>query len=358
MASMLYSLIRVVLDAIATSHHNEAKLRAEVLALRQQVQVLERQIKRVRWEPADRMIQAALRERLPRSAWAALLVKPETVLGWHRELVRRRWVAYRGRPRTGRPPLAEPVRELIVRMARENPRWGYFRIRGDLLKLGFTVSATTVRSVLRGSHVTPAGRRSQMSWRQFLTAHAESLVATDFFTVDTVFFKRLYVLFFVHLATRRVVAAACTAEPNSAWVAQQARNLSWKLSDEGINVRVVVHDRDRKFARGFDSVFEAEGARVILTPLMAPRANAHAECWVGSARRECLDWMLIVSQRHLETVVREYCAHYNDERPHRSCGLRPPAAQSEPIRRPGTTIRRRARLGGLLNEYSRAPIAA
>jgi hypothetical protein len=358
MASMLYSLIRVVLDAIATSHSNEAKLRVEVLALRRQVQVLERQIKRVRWEPGDRMILAALRERLPRSAWAALLVQPETVLGWHRELVRRRWAAYRGRPRTGRPPLADAVRELIIRMGRENPRWGYFRIRGQLLKLGYIVSATTVRSVLRRSGVPPAGRRSQMSWRQFLTAHAESLVATDFFTVDTVFFKRLYVLFFVHLATRRVVAAACTAEPNSAWVTQQARNLSWKLSDEGINVRVVVHDRDRKFARSFDAVFEGEGARVILTPLMAPRANAHAERWVGSARRECLDWMLIVSQRHLEAVLGEYCAHYNDERPHRSCGLRPPAARSEPIRPPGAPIRRRARLGGLLSDYSATPIAA
>jgi putative transposase len=200
-------------------------------------------------------------------------------------------------------------------MARENPRWGYFRIRGQLLKLDHTVSATPVRSVLRRSHVPPAGRRSQMSWRQFLSAHAQSLVATDFFTVDTVFFKGLYVLFFVHLATRRVVAAACTAEPNSDWVTQQARNLSWKLSDEGINVRVVVHGRDRKFARSFDAVFEAEGARVILTPLMAPRANAHAERWVGSARRECLDWMLIVSQRHLEAVLGECCAHSPQLRP-------------------------------------------
>jgi putative transposase len=176
-----------------------------------------------------------------------------------------------------------------------------------------------------------------------------------------VFFKRLYVLFFVHPAPRRAVAAACTAEPNSAWVTQQARNLSWTLSDEGINVRVVVHDRDRKFARSFDAVFEAEGARVILTPLMAPRANAHAERWVGSARRECLDWMLIVSPRHLEAVLGEYCAHYNDERPHRSCGLRPPASPSAPIRRPGATItttRRRARLGGLLSDYSGTPIAA
>jgi len=291
MASMLYSLIRVVLDAIATSHSNEAKLRAEVLALRRQVQVLERQVKRVRWEPGDRVILAALRERLPRSAWAALLVQPETVLGWHRELVRRRWAAYRGRPRTGRPPLAEAVRELIVRMARENPRWGYFRIRGELLKIGYMVSATTVRSVLRHSHVPPAGRRSQMSWRQFLTTHAESLVATDFFTVDTVFFKRVYVLFFVHLATRRVVAAACTAEPNSAWVTQQARNLSWKLSEEGINVRVVVHDRDRKFRpklrRRFrgrrrpsdpDSVDGTEGER--------PRRALGGEC---SARMPGLD---------------------------------------------------------------------
>jgi transposase InsO family protein len=243
-------------------------------------------------------------------------------------------------------------------MARENPRWGYFRIRGELLKLGFTISATAIRSVLRRGHVPPAGRRSQMSWRQFLTAHAESLVATDFFTVDTVFFKRLYVLFFVHLATRRVIAAACTAEPNSAWVTQQARNLSWRLSEEGIKVRVVVHDRDRKFARSFDAVFESEGARVILTPLMAPKANAHAERWVGSAGRECLDWMLIVSQRHLETVLGEYCAHYNDERPHRSCGLRPPASRGEPIRRLGATIKRRARLGGLLSDYSATPIAA
>jgi putative transposase len=176
--------------------------------------------------------------------------------------------------------------------------------------------------------------------------------------VEATVFKRLYVLFFVHLATRRVVAAACTAEPNSAWVTQQARNLSWKLSDEGINVRVVVHDRDRKFARSFDAVFEGEGARVILTPLMAPRANAHAERWVGSARRECLNWMLIVSPRHLVAVLGEYCAHYNDERPHRSCGLRPPASRSAPIRRPDATIRRRARLGGVLSDYSATPSAA
>jgi hypothetical protein len=183
MASIFYSLARFLLEVIATSHSREAELRAEVLVLRRQVQVLERQIKRVRWQPGDRLVIAALRERLPRSAWAGLLVRPETVLGWHRELVRGRWAAYTRRPRIGRPPLAEEVRELIVRMARENSRWGYFRIRGELMKCGYTVSAMAIRSVLRRSHVPPAGRRSQLTWRQFLATHASTIVATDFFTV-------------------------------------------------------------------------------------------------------------------------------------------------------------------------------
>ena len=350
---MLYALARMLADVIAMGHASEGELRAEVLVLRRQVQVLERQIKRVRWEPGDRLILASMRERLPRSAWAGLLVRPATVLGWHRELVRRRWVAYTRRPRIGRPPLAEEVRQLIVQMARENPRWGYFRIRGELMKCGYTVSAMAIRSVLRRSHVPPAGRRSQVTWRQFLAAHASTIVATDFFTVDTVFFKRLYVLFFMHLGTRRVLAAASTTEPNSAWVTQQARNLSWKLAEEGINVRILIHDRDRKFATSFDGVLGAEGARVILTPLQAPKANAHAERWVGSVRRECLDWMLILNQRHLESVLSEYCAHYNGERPHRSRSLRPPASRGDPAIGLEGTIRRRARLGGLLSDYSR-----
>jgi putative transposase len=284
-AATLYSILRILLDAIATSHRDQAKLQAEVLALRRQVQVLERQITRVKWTPADRMLLAALRDRLPRSAWAVLRVQPETVLGWHRDLVRRRWAAYRDRPSRGRPPISEECRELVVRMARENSRWGYFRIRGELLKLGYTVSATTIRSILRRAHVPPTGRRSELTWKLFLAAHAETLVATDFFSVDTVFFKRLYVLMFVHVGPRRVLAAACTAEPNSAWVTQQARNLSWQLEDEGIKLSLVIHDHDRKFPGSFDRIFGSDGAQVTLTPLMAPRANAHAERWVGSCRR-------------------------------------------------------------------------
>jgi hypothetical protein len=349
---MLYSLVRVFLDAIATSRRDQEELQAEVLVLRRQVQVLERQIKRVRWAPADRMVLAALRVRLPRSAWAALLVQPETVLGWHRDLVRKRWAAYRDRPSRGRPPLSEECRELVIRMARENSGWGYFRIRGELLKLGYTVSATTIRSILRRAHIPPAGRRSELTWRQFLAAHAETLVATDFFSVDTVFFKRLYVLTFVHLGTRRVLSAACTSEPNAAWVTQQARNLSWQLAEEGINLSLLIHDHDRNFPGSFDSIIRSDGARVVLNPLMAPRANAHAERWIGSCRRECLDRMLIVSEAHLRRVLREYLLHYNDERPHRSRDLRPPSYVGGPAeRRLGDTINRRERLGGLLSAY-------
>jgi putative transposase len=351
-ASVLYSLIRLLLDVVSTSRQEQAKLQAEVLVLRRQVQVLERQIKRVHWSPADRMILAALRERIPRTAWSALLVQPETVLGWHRALVRRKWAAYAQRPQRGRPLLAQECRDLIIRVARENPRWGYFRIRGELLKLGQTVSATAIRSVLKRARVPPAGRRSQLSWKQFLAAHAETLVATDFFSVDTVFLKRLYVLVFVHLGTRRILAAACTSEPNGEWVTQQARNLAWQLDEEGIELSLLLHDRDRKFAASFDRVFESGGARVVLTPLMAPKANAHAERWIGSCRRECLDWMLIASEGHLRRVLHEYGDHYNDERPHRSRELRSPSGRGDTaIAGAGDTINRSLRLGGPLSHY-------
>ncbi len=356
--SLIYSLLRVLLDALATSHGDQAELQAEVLALRRQVQVLERQIKRARWNAGDRMVLAALRERIPRSGWTGLLVKPETVLGWHRALVRRKSAPYQARPRRGRPPISAECRQLILRMARENPSWGYFRIRGELLKLGHQVAATTIRSVLLAAGVPPSGRRSQLTWKQFLAAHAEALVAADFFSVDTIFFKRLYVLVCVHLASRRVLLATSTSEPNAAWVTQQARHLAWGLEDEGIKLSVLIHDRDRKFALQADRVFQSLGARVILTPLMAPRANAQAERWIGSCRRECLNWMLIVNQRHLQAVVDEYCLYYNGERPHRSRNLSPPASRGHPIQMVGSQIERGTHLGGLLSDYRRVPAAA
>ena len=211
--SLVYSLFRALLDVVATNHGDQVRLQVEMLALRRQVQVLERQIKRVHWTPGDRMLIAALRDRLPQSAWAGLLVRPETVLGWHRALVRRKWAAYLRRPRRGRPRTSIECRQLIVRMAKENPGWGYFRINGELRKLGHTVAATTIRSVLLRAGLPPSGRRSKLSWKQFLAAQAQTLVVADFFSVDTVFFKRLYVLIYMHLASRRVLLAACTANP-------------------------------------------------------------------------------------------------------------------------------------------------
>jgi hypothetical protein len=189
------------------------------------------------------------------------------------------------------------------------------------------VAATTIRSVLLATGIPPAGLRSRLTWKQFLAAHAEALVAADFFSVDTIFFKRLYVLIYVDLQSRRVLLASCTSEPNAAWVTQQARNLNRKLEDGGINLGVLIHERNKKFALQADRILQFQGARLILTPLMALRANAHAERWIGSCRRECLDWMLVVNHRHLETVMHEYCLQFNQERPHRSRNLRPPAAR-------------------------------
>ncbi len=156
-------------------------------------------------------------------------------------------------------------------MAKENPSWGYFRIRGELLKLGYSVSATAIRSLLRRSGIPPAGRRSSLTWKRFLAAHAKTLVAADFFTVDTVLLKRFHVLFFIHLASRKILWAACTPEPKAGWVTQQARNLFWELAEAGEGVTILIHDRDRKFARSLDAVFEAAGARVVVTPL---------RCWL------------------------------------------------------------------------------
>lgn len=352
-ASLIYSAARLLVELLSTFGAGEAALRAEVLALRRQVQVLERQIQRAHWTPGDRMYLAALRQHLPRRAWSGLLVQPATVLGWHRDLVRRRWAAYRGRPSRGRPQIAPEIRELILSMARDNPSWGYVRIRGELLKLGYRVSAGTIRSLLLRRRIPPAGRRSSLTWKRFLAAHAETLVAADFFTVDTVFFRRRHVLIFLHVANRRILSATCTREPIREWVTQQARNLIWRLDDDGLQLTGLIRDRDRKFPPSFDAVLEAEGVRVIRTPARAPTANAYAERWIGSCRRECLDWLLIASERQLQVVIDTYARHYNQQRPHRSCELRPPASRGDPAPIASGAVERRSRLGGLLNEYVR-----
>ena len=246
---------------------------------------------------------------------------------------------------------------MVLRLARENSRWGYQRIVGELAGIGLRVSATTVAKILRQAGVSPAGARSQLSWREFVRAHAESMIACDFFTVDTLWLGRLYVLFFLELGSRRVHVAGCTANPDGRWIAQQARQLAWSLSERATPARFLIHDRDSKFSRAFDDVFRSEGVETIGTPFRAPQANSFAERWVGTVRRDCLDWLLITSPRHLERVLRVYADHYNTHRPHRALGLTPPIPGARlhlVASNPPEQLHRRDRLGGLIHEYAQA----
>jgi putative transposase len=246
---------------------------------------------------------------------------------------------------------------LVLRLARENPRWGYQRIAGELAGLGLTISASSVRNLLRAAGLPPAGERPGLSWREFLRSQAASVLACDFFTVDTLRQRRLYVLFFIELQTRRVHLAGITSNPNGTWVCQQARNLVWSLGDADRRVCFLIPDRDSKFSYSFDEVFRNEGTEVIRTPIRAPQANAIAERFVGSVRRECLDWILIFGQRQLERVLRTYVEHYNSHRPHRALALAPPEGRAVVRLLPGpqrNCAQRRDRLGGLIREYSPA----
>jgi putative transposase len=280
------------------------------------------------------------------------MVTPATLLRWHRRLVARRWTYGR---RLGRPPTSEEIRALVLRLARENPRWGYQRIAGELNGLGIAVSATTVAKTLRQARLGPVGERSGLSWRTFLRAQAQSMLAVDFFTVETISLQRLYVLFFIELGSRRVHLAGCTANPTGAWVTQQARQFAWALHERPGSFRFLIRDRDSKFTRDFDAVFASEGIKIVKTPVQAPKANAFAERFVRTTRAECLDWLLIINRRHLERVLRIFVGHYNSHRPHRSLDLRPPEPPARKLRAlpaPDVGIERRDRLGGLIHEYN------
>jgi transposase InsO family protein len=240
----------------------------------------------------------------------------------------------------------------VLRLAAENSSWGHRRIHGELVGLGCQVAASTVWKILHQAGVDPAPRRTGPTWKQFLTAQAHGMLACDFFTIDTVFLKRIYVLFFLELATRRVHVVGVTAHPTGAWVAQQARNLLIDLDQRANSLRFLLRDRDTKFTAAFDTVFTAAGIKVIRTPPQAPRANAFAERWVGTVRRECTDRILVAGERHLAAVLASYTAHYNEHRPHRSLGQRPPAPRSDVTELTAAKVQRRSILDGLINEYA------
>jgi transposase InsO family protein len=341
--------VRSLIGLVVLVGRSDRSKELEILVLRHELAVLRRRSPRPCRTRADRALLAALSRLLPRAAWASFSVRPETLLGWHRRLVARRWTYPSAG--LGRPPLDPSVVSLILRLARENPRWGYRRIVGELNGLGVSVSATTVRTVLIGADVSPAPQRASLSWRAFLRQQAATTLACDFLTVETAFLQRIYVLFFISLATRRIEYVACTSNPDGDWTAQQARNLMMHLGEEQ-PFRLLIHDRDPKFRGGFDEIFRSERVRVIRTPVRAPNANAYAERLVRTVRADCLDHLLIVGRRHLERVLRVYVRHYNAHRPHRALGLAPPDRLTpvELVDFPARATRRDL-LGGLIHEY-------
>jgi putative transposase len=346
--SLVYLLVRRLLRLLIPGHEIVRTAEVELLVLRHEIKALRRQVRRPSYRRTDRVVLAACSRLLPRASWRAFLVTPQTLIRWHRELVRRKWT-YRRAGVPGRPPIDDELRGLIVRMARENPRWGYRRIQGELRKLGHRVAASTVRAILRAEGLGPAPRRAGPGWRSFLKAQAKGIVACDFFTVETAWLRTLYVLFFIEVGSRRVIFAKATSSPDSAWVTQQARNLFMGVP---VGPRFLLRDRDAKYSGPFDEVFRCEGARIIRTPFRSPKANAYAERWVRTVRGECLDHLLILSRRHLDAVHAEFVEHYNGARPHRALGLDTPEPRSRPASPVGVCrIRRRDRLGGLIREY-------
>lgn len=354
--SFLYLALCKLIELVALRTRSDEYKELEIVVLRHELTVLRRQVHRPDLRPADRAFLAAAARLLPRRRWSSFFVTPQTLLTWHRRLVARRWTYPNRGP--GRPRLDPEIRALVVRMARENPRWGHRRIVGELARIGIAVSATSVRRILMGAGIGPAGARGGLPWREFIRRQAESMVACDFFSVDTVSLRRLYVLFFIELSSRRVLLAGITANPDGAWVTQQARNVVWELSELRTPPRFLIRDNDAKFSRAFDEIFRSEEIEVIKTPVESPEANAIAERFVGTVRRECLDWLLIANRRHLGRVLRTFIDHYNGHRPHRALGLVPPD-RANVATLPSTPpkngdVSRRDRLGGLVHEYHAA----
>jgi putative transposase len=351
--SFLYRAFCRVLQLVRFSCRTDADLAIEVVMLRHEVAVLRRQVSRPALQPADRALFAGLARLLPRQRLARFFVRPDTLLRWHRDLVRRRWT-YPHRP-PGRPSVPSGTVSLVLRLATENPQWGYRRIHGELVTMGITVGGSTVWSILKRHGLDPAPRRSGPSWAEFLHSQAKGMLACDFFSVDTVLLRRLYVLVFIELDTRLLHVVGITSNPVASWVTQQARNLSFELSERTTPVKFLIRDRDAKFPRSFYDVFRADAIRIVKTPVRAPRANAICERVIGTLRRECLDQTLILGRRHLEAVLAEYVRHYNDHRPHRSLAQRCPRSSGEAptalVDIDPKRLRRADRLGGLIHEY-------
>jgi len=342
-----------LLDGVTILGRSRASLEAEVLVLRHENAVLRRGNPKPKLDWADRFVLAALIRRLPRVLRLHRLVTPATVLAWHRRLVAKHWT-YPNLP--GRPPVDSAVTTLIEQMARDNPGWGYQRIRGELLALGHRVDASTIRRVLKRAGIPPAPTRSDhTTWRRFLRTQASTTLSCDFFHVDcAVTLRRWYVFFVMEVGTRYVHILGVTTNPDGPWTVQQIRNLLMDLGERAGQFTVLIRDRAGQFTTVFDATLADAGTTAVKIPPRCPRANAHAERFVRTVRTEVTDRMLIFSGQHLRRVLADYARHYNGWRPHRALDLRQPRSERPTVDLAQERIKRRPILGGLINEYERA----
>ncbi len=360
--SIVALVFSVLLDLFRLGRLSDREKDLEILILRHQLDILERKRTHpIKVSNAEKLTLAVLTNKLKtmgnRSASqlrnVLRIFQPETVFKWHRELVRRKWTQEHPN-KGGRPRIDKELEALIVRLAKENPRWGYGKIEGELIKLGIKLSQTTIRNVLNRNGIVPAPVRfGSIGWRQLMKHYKGQIIACDFFTVETFWLKTLYVFFFIELGSRRVHLAGITANPNSAWVTQQARQFVWTLEETDANLKFLIHDRDSKFTNAFDNVFISTGFHVIHTPLRAPDANAYAERWVRTFREECLDHLLIMNRTHLKRVLDSYISYYETSRPHQGLDQQTPVPR-EPVPYSGQ-VRKHEVLGGIINDYYCAP---
>ncbi|MFK4268798.1 integrase core domain-containing protein [Streptomyces milbemycinicus] len=333
----------------------------EILVLRHQLLVLQRQVGKPTFTDSDRAVLSGLLHHLPKDRLRRLLllVRPDTVLRWHRDLLRQRHAATCVPRRRGRPRTIRSIRALVLRLARENASWGYRRIHGELAALGIKVAASTVWEILRQHGIPPAPERQSTTWANFLRSQAKALLACDLFEVRTLTGARLYVFAVIEHATRRIRILGATPHPTAEWIVQLGRNLLMDLEDAGSKVKLLIRDRDSKFTATFDALMADAGLKVVTTGIRLPRMNSLMERWIQTCRTELLDRTLIWNQSHLLHALREYEAFYNEHRPHRAleqaAPCRPlPAPLTQQAQLAHLKIDRRDLLGGTLHAYQHA----